>query len=442
MSNTVSPAPAKTLPRTPEEFRRKLRGHHGQIFGPPQFTDWADEERSWKETCYIGNWSRAVPSLKYTGPDVLRLFADCSVNSMTNFKIGQSKHIIHCNDDGKLIEEGILTRTGEQELVAYSTFWADYCRRKGDYDVEMEFLQWDSYHVQGPNSLFVLEKVTGRDLRHMKYMHNEAVLIDGVEVRVLRQGMSGEIGFELQVSSEEGPKVWAAVVEAGQEYGIREMGGRVAMLNHLQAGYPTYVLDYLPAIFGDDFAEYLAEFNETAADLHDYYWATAGSFESDKLSDWYRSPIELGWANRINFDHKFRGDEALKRELAAPKRTICTLRWNAEDVVDIYASYFRKGGELPDFMEMPTDPRGYLYFDKVLKDGKEIGATSSRGYSAHFREMISHAVIDLEFAEPGTEVTVIWGNPGTEQREIRAVTAPTPYKEVRSRVDLNTLPRR
>ncbi|HWH26803.1 MAG TPA: hypothetical protein VNT53_09185 [Pseudolysinimonas sp.] len=428
------------LPTTAKEFRRILQQHHGQIWGPPQFSNWVDEEQSWKKSCYIGNWSRATPTLRYFGPDVFKLFADCSVNTMNNFVIGQSKHIIHTNSNGKVIEEGVLTRTGEEEVLAYSTFWADYIRRNGDYKVDMEFIEEDEYHVQGPKSLFVLEKLVGASLREMKYMSNLTATIAGIDVRILRQGMSGEIGFEVQVASEHGPKIWAAIVEAGQEYDIHEMGGRVGMLNHLEAGYPTLVLDYLPAIFGvPEAAGYLEELQSAADDLNEYYWATAGSFESDDISDWFRSPVELNWANRINFDHSFPGDAVLKEEIANPKRKLVTLEWNGDDVVDVFASFFREGGTLPDFMEMPSDPRGYLYSDKVLKDGVEIGATSSRGYSAFFRKMISHAVVDIKHAEPGTPVTVIWGNPGTAQREIRATTARTPYKTTHSRDDLTAL---
>jgi vanillate/3-O-methylgallate O-demethylase len=109
-------------------------------------------------------------------------------------------------------------------------------------------------------------------------------------------------------------------------------------------------------------------------------------------------------------------------------------------VIDVFSSFFRDG-ELPDFMEMPQDPRGYLYFDRIHKDGKLVGTTSNRGYSAHFRAMLSLAVVDIDEAEPGNEVTVVWGNPGTPQREIRATTAPVPYKPDRARVDLATLPR-
>jgi vanillate/3-O-methylgallate O-demethylase len=422
------------------QMRRPLRHHQGDMWGAPQFTSWVDEEMSWKTSCYLGDWS-FLPSVRYTGPDVLRLFADCSVNSMRNFGVGQSKHVIHCNNDGKVIEEGVLTRTGEQELLAYATFWPDHVRRHGDYDVEMEPIDEAEYHLQGPNSVSVMERLLGRRFRDIGFMRNETVTIAGVQTRVLRQGMSGELGFELQAPAAEARKVWDAVLEAGRDHGIRELGGRVAMLNHLQAAYPTLFLDYLPAIFDEDGDQYLNEIRTNWGEEYDkYYFAFAGSFASDEISDWYRSPVELGWANRINFDHPFRGDEALRRELESPKRKLCTLRWNAEDVIDVFSSFFREG-ELPDFMEMPQDPRGYLYFDRIHKDGKLVGTTSNRGYSAHFRAMLSLAVVDIDEAEPGNEVTVVWGNPGTPQREIRATTAPVPYKPDRARVDLATLPR-
>jgi vanillate/3-O-methylgallate O-demethylase len=421
------------------QMRRPLQYHFGDIWGPPQYTNWVDEEMSWKTTCYLGDWS-FLPSFRYTGPDVLRLFADCSVNTMQNYMVGQSKHIIHCNHDGKLIEEGVLTRTSEDEVIAYSTYWADYVRRQGDYDVAMEPIDEVKYHLQGPNAVFVLEQLLGQEFRDIAFMRNLTVTLAGVETRVLRQGMSGELGFELQAPTADGPKLWDAIFEAGQEFGIRRLGGRVAQMNHLQAGYPTHSVDYCTAVFDGEGAGYYEEMRSFAADFDKYYWAIAGSFESDDIRDYYRSPVELGWASRINFDHPFRGDEALKRELESPKRTLCTLRWNADDVLDVFAAYFRQG-ELPDFMEMPQDPRGYLYFDKIVKDGELIGTTSNRGYSAYFREMLSLAVVDIDQAEPGNAVTVVWGNPGTTQREIRAVTAPVPYKLDRARVDLATLPR-
>ena len=166
----------------------------------------------------------------------------------------------------------------------------------------------------------------------------------------------------------------------------------------------------------------------------------AGSFESNDVRDWYRSPVELGWSRNVKFDHEFIGREALEGEVADPKRAIRTLVWNSDDVVDVYASLFQKGDPYR-FMDMPRDQRGFMYADKVLKDGKAVGVATSRGYSYYFREMISLGTIDIKHGDIGTEVTVVWGNPGEPQKEIRAKVAPAPYKQDNRRADVAALPR-
>jgi vanillate/3-O-methylgallate O-demethylase len=163
----------------------------------------------------------------------------------------------------------------------------------------------------------------------------------------------------------------------------------------------------------------------------------AGSFESDDFRDWYRSPVELGWSKNIKFDHDFIGRSALEREVANAKRTMRTLVWNGDDVIDVYASLYRKG-EPYHFMDMPRDQRGFMYADKVLSNGELVGVATSRGYSYYFREMISLCTIDMAFAAIGTEVTVVWGNPGEPQKLIKATVAPAPYKTDNRRASLAT----
>jgi vanillate/3-O-methylgallate O-demethylase len=163
-----------------------------------------------------------------------------------------------------------------------------------------------------------------------------------------------------------------------------------------------------------------------------------GSFEADDVSAWYRSPVELGWAKNIKFDHEFIGREALRAEVANPTRVIGTLVWNADDVIDVYASLFRQGKPYR-FMEIPIHQQWYMYADKVLKDGKLVGVTTSRGYSYYFRQMLSLCTIDVEHSNPGAEVSVIWGNPGEPQKEIRATVAPAPYKKDNRRIDVSRL---
>ncbi|WP_068083917.1 aminomethyltransferase family protein [Novosphingobium rosa] len=420
----------------PIAMRKTPEGYFTTRWGLAEYTDWIDESMSWKDNCYIGDWS-FLWQRRYKGPDVLKLFSDFSVNSFAKFDLGQSKHVTHTTGKGKVIAEGILTRLADDEvrLFGRGTFWIDYQLRRGNYDVQSIAEEGYNFQVAGPKAAAVMEKLVGDSIRDIKFMRNGDCTIAGCIVVALRQGMSGEPGWELQGPMEDAPRVYEAVVEAGAEFGIRKLGGRAAFINHLEACFPTIVTDYLPAIFDEDMADYLAEFKAGLPSFASTF-NIAGSFASDEVSDWYRSPVELGWGKNIKFDHDFLGREALEAEVAKPRRVIRTLVWNSEDVIATYASLFSK--ETPyHFMEMPRDQRGFMYADRVELDGKIIGVATSRGYSYFFREMLSLSVIDVAHAEIGTEVTVIWGEPGQPQQKIRATVAPAPYKTDNRRVDMH-----
>ena len=90
-------------------------------------------------------------------------------------------------------------------------------------------------------------------------------------------------------------------------------------------------------------------------------------------------------------------------------------------------------------MEMPRNILGCVFADTVIKDGKLVGVSTSRCYSYYFRQMLSLCVLDVALCEPGTEVTVVWGRPGTPQKPIRATVAPAPYKRDNRRADVSRL---
>ncbi len=281
---------------TPQQMRTTPEGYFTVRWGQPEYTDWIDESMSWKETCYIGDWS-FLWERRFKGRDVLKLFSDVSVNSFTKFAVGQAKHVIHCNDDGKVIHEGILSRLGEEEFMLFGRggFWVDYRLRHGCYDAISEADDWFNFQVSGPNAVYVVEKAAGRSVRDIAFMHSGKIHIDGREVWALRQGMAGELGYELQGPSAYAGEIYDAIVEAGKEFGIRRLGGRAVFINHLEACFPTIVTDYLPAIFGEDMKEYFQEF-KAAMPAYAATFNLAGSFEADDVSAWYRSPVELGWA--------------------------------------------------------------------------------------------------------------------------------------------------
>jgi vanillate/3-O-methylgallate O-demethylase len=420
------------------DMRSTPEGYFTVRWGEPEYTDWIDESMSWKETCYIGDWS-FLWERRFRGPDVLKLFSDVSVNSFAKFAVGQSKHVIHCNDAGKIIHEGILSRFGDEEFMLFGRggFWVDYKLRQGCYRATSEPDDWFNFQVSGPNALYVVEKAAGQSIRDIAFMYSGKIRIAGHEVVALRQGMAGEVGYELQGPTEYARPVYEAILEAGKEFGIRRLGGRAAFINHLEACFPTIVTDYLPAIFDDCMTEYLTEFT-AAMPAYATTFNIAGSFDADHVSAWYRSPVELGWKNRVRLDHDFIGRHALEEELARPRRVIRTLVWNPEDVIDVYASLYRAGKPF-HYMEIPRDQRGFMYADKVTRRGRAVGVATSRGYSYYFRQMLSLCVIDVDCSEVGTDVTVIWGEPGQPQKEIRALVAAAPYKKDNRRIDIRNL---
>lgn len=135
-----------------------------------------------------------------------------------------------------------------------------------------------------------------------------------------------------------------------------------------------------------------------------------GSVDPADLRARYRSAVEVDWAWMADFDHDFVGKEALQAEMANPKRTIVSLEWNKDDIVDIYASQFTD--DPYKFMEMPSGVNEFAGdHQNYVRDaeGNVIGYASVPVYSSWFHTTISETVIDVEKAAEGTEVTVDWG---------------------------------
>lgn len=412
----------------------------------PEYSGWMDEQMSWKQTCYVGDWT-FVPQMTVKGPDALRLFSDLSVNRLDNFPLERAKHCVQCNDDGKVISEGILIRHSEDEFdyQCGTPFWTAYNIKKSGYRAEVSFPRTYKLQVSGPNALQVLERVTDSDLRDVKFMWMKKGKVAGHEVTFLRQGMAGEIGFELQGPVEGRDEVYAAVVAAGEGLGMRKLGARSLPINHVEACYPTGGMHFFNALADDSKADYRRFIDETlpAEETPEpfrpmrYNCSTSftGSWDGDDIRGLYRSPVEMGWSKSISFDHEFIGRAALEREVAHPQRVVVTLVFDPDDVLKLFASLFGDGPVYQPF-GIPNQPYYMCWIDWILKDGKKVGHATQPIYSRFFRKALALSFIDVELSQPGTRVSVLWGNPGEPQMELRATVAPAPYKQTDRRADL------
>lgn len=427
------------------ELLRHNRGRHPYPVAS-EFTNWIEEERSWRETCSLSDLSHHQRDLYVRGPEALDVFVDLGVNDFNGFEPGKAKQFVACNSDGYLIGDGILFYLDEGELKLTGTpiapNWVEYNLEIGGYDASAEAderyhdkdvpHQTFRYQVQGPNAVKVMEEATEDRLPEIPFFNFDHMTIAGVEVRALKHSMSADPGFEVWGPWEDHETVRDAILDAGQDYGIRQLGEKSYKAQGSEKGW---VARPIPAIFGDEFKEYREWLD---ADTYEATSTLGGSFYSEDISDYYLTPAELGYGPFIDFDRDFPGKEAIRSQVEKPDRTKVSLVWAEEDVLEIFASLFRDGPTYKYF-DLSNPYWSVFHYDDVQKSGETIGVSKYFGYTYNERAVISLCLIDERYSEPGTQVTLVWGeeggnspNPQVEshvQTEIRAVVAPAPYVE-------------
>lgn len=392
-------------------------------FVAPEFTNWRNEQRAWRETVALYDQSYHMTTMYVRGRDALRLFSSLAVNSFKTFGPGRARHFLPCSPSGHVIGDGILYCLEPEEVIlvgrAAGHNWVQFHAETGGFDVTIERDEIFSlnptgrrtvyrYQVEGPNAFALLESLTGASLPKAKTFHIIPLTIAGHRVWALRHTMAGGPGYELFGPWEEGPDVKEAILKAGHDFGLRQVGSLAYFTTAVELGW---IPRPLPAIYtGDElrsFREWLPATSEEAT------WSLGGSFYSSNIQDYYLTPWELGYGHLVKFDHDFIGRESLERISAQPHRRKVTLVWNAADVAKTFASHISLEQELPaKYIDLPRATYATWQYDSVLNDkGEVVGVSVYTCCSVNKRAMLSLAVLQPEYAQPETQVTVLWGEP-------------------------------
>jgi glycine cleavage system aminomethyltransferase T len=229
----------------------------------------------------------------------------------------------------------------------------------------------------------------------------------------------------------EGPEIRAALLEAGREFGLRAAGARAYSTVSTESGW---IASPLPAVYsGENMKPYRAWLKAEGFEANG---SLGGSFVSENVEDYYFTPWDLGYGHMVKFDHDFIGRAALEKLAAKPHRHKVTLSWNSEDVIRVFSTQFNKD-KRAKFMDMPASYYATWPYDAVQANGKTIGVSTYPVYTSNGREWISTAIVNDGMNLPGTELSVIWGEPDggsarpTVERHvqtaIRAIVGPCPY---------------
>ncbi|MBV8964736.1 MAG: aminomethyltransferase family protein [Mycobacteriaceae bacterium] len=420
-----------------------------------EFSNWRDEQRAWRTSCVLFDQSHHMVNLFVEGPDALKLLSYVGINSFANFSVNKAKQYVPCSYDGYVIGDGILFYLAEQSFVfvgrAPAANWMQFHAQTGGYNVKVTYDDRSPsrpmgkpvvrslyrYQIQGPNAWQVINKLNGGPAPDIKFFNMGSIKIAGRDVRALRHGMAGAPGLEVWGPYEQGEEIRDAILEAGREFGIVPVGSRAYASNTLESGW---IPSPLPAVYTGDRMKAYREWLPAAS-----YEGTAsvgGSYVANRIEDYYVTPHEMGYGSFIKFDHDFIGREALESIHGKSHRRKVTFEWNAEDVDKVLDSLVQRDQDPYKYIDMPVSNYASSSYDMIMYEGRMVGLSMFAGYSYNERAMLSLGIVDEEYAVPGTQVTLVWGEPngGTRkttverhrQLEIRATVAPVPYaREVR-----------
>ncbi len=432
-----------------------LRGSKiGQYVYPvvaPEFSNWRDEQRSWRESAVLFDQSHHMDELIVEGPDAEAFLAHVGINSFSNFDLARAKHFVPVTPNGHVIGDMIIFRERQDKFVlvgrAPTANWTKFQAAVGSWKVRLiHDPRSDSrpdgerilrthyrFQIQGPEAPKIFEKINGGPIPDIKFFHVDWINIGSKKVQALRHGMSGAPGLEIWGPYKDKHYVLSTILQAARDVGVdlRQCGSRAYSTNTVESGW---IPSPLPGIYTGDgmLAEYRAWLG---ADAYECVGSIGGSYVSDNIADYYVNPFELGYGFYIGWKKdNFIGKDALTKMKDGPNRKKVTFEWNRDDVLKVIASAFEQGTPYK-FIDFPQPNYASSSADMVLKDGKMVGMSMFNGYSFNERCLLSLGVVSQDVQE-GDVLTMIWGEPddsgktSTEthkQAEIRVRVSPTPY---------------
>ncbi|MDX1385585.1 MAG: aminomethyltransferase family protein, partial [Thermoanaerobaculia bacterium] len=257
-----------------------------------------------------------TPLFKYEvrGPDAGRFLARVMVRNIAKLKVGRVTYVCWCDDDGKVVDDGTVTRIEKDRFRVTSAEpslgWFERLRRGYDVTIEESTERIGALSLQGPNAREVLRQLTDADLEGLAFFAYTPCRLDGVEVELTRTGYTGDLGYEIWVARDNAESVYDRLLDAGRSHGLLPAGLDAMDATRIEAGFIMNGVDYFSA------HHCLIEPRKSSP------------FE-----------LNLGWTVKLERE-PFVGQAALERELAAgPSRRFVGLVADGGEIEERFDRY-------------------------------------------------------------------------------------------------------
>ena len=185
----------------------------------------------------------------FSGPDALKNLQHLLTNDFTNMAAGDVRYSPMCNDRGGVVDDLIVyclqPVTSYLVVINAANRHKDVQWMKDHLSGEVEFQdisdQVAQLALQGPESQLILSRITkGESIPQRYYSFCRDCSVAGINCLISRTGYTGEDGFELYCAPADAPRLWDALLKAGEDRGLIPCGLGARDTLRLEAGMPLY----------------------------------------------------------------------------------------------------------------------------------------------------------------------------------------------------------
>jgi aminomethyltransferase len=313
-----------------------------------------------------------TPLYKYMveGKDATRLVNRVITRDINKVKPGQVIYCCWCDEQGKVIDDGTITRLEENKYrwtaADPSLRWFHQNGLNMDVRIEDVSEKVAALALQGPTSGRLLKSVAEADIANLKYFRVTSGKIAGVPVDISRTGYTGDLGYEIWVSWNDAVTVWDALMERGRQFDIHAAGMLALDVARIEAGLLLIEVDYV-------------------------------SSKKALIPEQKYSPFELGFGKMVHLEKEnFVGKAALaSQQQAGVSRQLVGLEM---DWVEIEERYEKFG------LTPAAPAQASRVHVPVYVGNRQAGKATSTTWSPLLKKMIALASVETQHSRPGTKL--------------------------------------
>ena len=315
-----------------------------------------------------------TPLFKYliTGRDATKFVNRVVARDINKVAVNQVIYCCWCDEDGKVIDDGTITRLEEN---VYRWTAADpnlrwFRQNAIGLEVQIEDIteQLAALALQGPTSGRLLKTVAEADIENLKYFRKTSGTIAGVPVDISRTGYTGDLGYEIWIPWENAVRVWDALMDAGRRFDIHPTGMLALDVARIEAGLILADVDYV-------------------------------SSKKALIATQRYTPYEIGLGKLIHLEKdNFIGKRALLNEKKrGPERVLVGLEINWNEVEELF-----------DDVGLPpqTPATASRVHVPVYRGREQVGKATSTTWSPLLKQLIALASVEPQHAKPGTKLQI------------------------------------